>query len=187
MNARCARDCFERSPIIAAIRDSEWEAALDSPSEVLFLLKANLMTVRSRVEEAHAKGKYVLIHIDLADGIGKDEVGIGFLAACGADGIISTRGSLIRHAKDLGLVTVQRFFVLDSQGVVSAEHALENLRPDFVEILPGIAEKVIRRFADRGHLLIAGGLIETKQEVTAALSCGAIAVSTGRQELWNLI
>ncbi|MFQ8953550.1 MAG: glycerol-3-phosphate responsive antiterminator [Oscillospiraceae bacterium] len=35
--------------------------------------------------------------------------------------------------------------------------------------------------------VIAGGLIETKQEVTAALSANAIAVSTGKKELWNEI
>lgn len=186
MNARMARDCFERSPIIAAIRDSEWDVALSSDSEILFLLKANLMTVAARIEQAHACGKFVFIHIDLAEGIGKDEIGLAFLAKCGADGIISTRGALLRHAKELGMVTVQRFFVLDSQGVQNMEHALNATHPDFIEILPGIAEKIIKRFAGEGHLLIAGGLLETKQEVTAALSCGAIAVSTGRQSLWDL-
>ena len=32
--------------------------------------------------------------------------------------------------------------------------------------------------------VIAGGLIETKAEVTEALCQGALAVSTGKQELW---
>ncbi|MBQ3075076.1 MAG: glycerol-3-phosphate responsive antiterminator, partial [Clostridia bacterium] len=32
--------------------------------------------------------------------------------------------------------------------------------------------------------LIAGGLIETKAEVMDALQSGAIAVSTGKEELW---
>ena len=34
--------------------------------------------------------------------------------------------------------------------------------------------------------VIAGGLIETKQEVTNALGQGAAAVSTGKNELWYL-
>ncbi len=186
MSIREMQDCFERSPIIAAIHDSQWQAALASSAEVLFLLKANLLTIREQVEEAHARQKKVFVHIDLADGIGKDEVGLSYLARCGADGVISTRGGLIRHAKELGLLTVQRFFVLDSQGIQSIINVLETSRPDFIEILPGIADKVIKRFAQSGFPMIAGGLIETKQEVTNALSCGAIAVSTGTSELWDL-
>lgn len=180
------QDRFERSPIIPAIHDSQWHEALASSAEVIFLLKANLLTIGQQIEEARAKGKQVFVHIDLAEGIGKDEVGLAFLAKCGTSGIISTRGNLIRHAKELGLLTVQRFFVLDSQGVQSILNMLETSRADFIEILPGIADKVIRRFSADGMRVIAGGLIETKQEVTNALSCGAIAVSTGRCELWDL-
>ena len=32
--------------------------------------------------------------------------------------------------------------------------------------------------------VIAGGLIETKDEIFAALSAGASAISTGKKELW---
>ena len=35
-------------------------------------------------------------------------------------------------------------------------------------------------------MLIAGGLLETKQEVTEALSAGAAAISTGAEALWYL-
>lgn len=34
--------------------------------------------------------------------------------------------------------------------------------------------------------VIAGGLIQSKAEVTDALNCGAIAVSTGQAQLWYL-
>jgi glycerol uptake operon antiterminator len=46
--------------------------------------------------------------------------------------------------------------------------------------------KSIRRFSSGGTPVIAGGLIETKQELTDALGSGATAVSTGRKELWYL-
>lgn len=104
-------DCLERSPVIAAIHDQpSWEAALKSPPEILFCLKANLMTVADHIKNAHMKGKRILIHMDLAEGIGRDRTGIDFLAGCGADGIISTRGQMIRYAKEAGLFTIQRFF-----------------------------------------------------------------------------
>ena len=47
-------DCLERSPVIAAIHDQpSWEAALKSPPEILFCLKANLMTVADPVSYTH--------------------------------------------------------------------------------------------------------------------------------------
>ncbi|MBQ3054797.1 MAG: glycerol-3-phosphate responsive antiterminator [Oscillospiraceae bacterium] len=180
------RDTFERSPIIAAVHDNQWNSALKSEAEVLFLLKSNVLNLSEQIAQAHTQKKRVFVHIDLADGIGKDEAGVEFIASCGADGIISTRGALIRFANGMGLCTVQRCFILDSQGIQNSLHVLESSKPDFIEILPGVVDKVTRRFAERGFPTIAGGLIERKQEVTAALSSGAIAVSTGCEALWNL-
>jgi glycerol uptake operon antiterminator len=63
---------------------------------------------------------------------------------------------------------------------------LENSKPHLIEIMPGIASKIIRRFTDSNIPVIAGGLIETKQEVTEALKNGAEAISTGKQEIWYI-
>ena len=46
-------EILDRSPVIAAIHDADFEAALASPCEVLFHLKASILTVSQRVEEAH--------------------------------------------------------------------------------------------------------------------------------------
>ena len=105
----------------------------------------------------------------------------------GADGIISTRTQLIRAAHDSGLLAVQRFFILDSKGMHSISETIENTRPDLIEIMPGVIPKALKAVAAHKIPVIAGGLIETKQEVTAALSADAIAVSTGKKELWNEI
>ncbi len=177
-------DCLERTPVIAAVQDNLWNQALASPAEVIFHLNANLLTVTQRIEQAHAAGKVLLVHMDLAEGIGKDRVGVEFLASHGIDGIISTRGQIIRHAKECGLITVQRFFALDSKGVSGMEELLEQSKPDMIEIMPGVIGKIIHRFAGGKIPVIAGGLIETKAEVTEALRYGALAVSTGKQDLW---
>ncbi len=179
-------DVLGRAPIIAAVRDDQWEKPFRSPAEVIFYLKANLLTVKERIAAAKQAGKRIFIHIDLTDGIGKDKSGIEYLANCGTDGIISTRGPLIRCAKDCGLLTVQRFFLFDSQGLDSMNEMLLSSAPDMIEIMPGVIQKAIKRFADGTVPIIAGGLIETKAEVTAALGCGATAVSTGNKELWFL-
>lgn len=179
-------DRLEQSPVIAAVQDTAFEAALRSPAEVIFCLKANLLTVKEQVKAAHGAGKCVFVHLDLADGIGKDKVGVAYLAGIGVDGIISTRTQLVRLAGEYGLLGVQRFFALDSKGVESMAETLAGAAPDLIEIMPGIAGKVIERFARGTTPVIAGGLIETKKEVTSALEHGALAVSTGREELWYL-
>lgn len=179
-------DRLECSPIIAAVRENKWQAALESSASVVFDLEASLLTVRQHVEQAHGADKALFIHLDLAEGIGKDKVGLQYLADCGVDGIISTRGQIIRMAKELGLLTVQRFFALDSQGMDSIQEMLRSANPHLMEIMPGVIPKAVKRFSTGSIPVIAGGLIETKQEVTAALGSGATAISTGRRELWEL-
>ena len=185
MQATQLRERLECFPIIAAIRDDRWEAALSSPAEVLFYLECNLLTVEQKIRQAHEAGKILFVHIDLSEGIGRDRAGLAYLAARGVDGIISTKTQLIRLAKDMGLLTVQRFFALDSQGMDSVLEVLKNANPHFMEIMPGVLPKIIARLSKGGTPVIAGGLIETKPEITAALASGATAISTGRPELWE--
>lgn len=184
MTRNALYDCLEACPIIASVHDKSFDDVLKSPPEVIFLLGGNIITVGDRIKAAHNAGKSIFIHIDLTDGIGKDRSGVEYLASLGADGILSTKAILIRIAKECGLLTVQRFFAYDTQGVESISEILSNSSPDIIEIMPGVIGKIIERFSVSSVPLIAGGLIETKQEVTAALSLGALAVSTGVEELW---
>lgn len=173
-------------PVIAAVKDKNVADALSSPASIIFDLGANINTVKESIAQAHANGKMIFVHIDLAEGIGKDRYGIDYLNDLGVDGIISTRGNLIKAAKDRSLLTVKRVFTLDSQGVVSAMSDIDDPSADFIEIMPGVIPKIIERFSKSGKPIIAGGLIETKSEITSALSSGAVAVSTGKKELWYL-
>lgn len=178
--------CLENFPIIAAVHEGQFHDALNSPADIVFLLEGNVLTIGEKIVEAHKKNKFVFVHIDLLKGIGKDRCGIELLASLNADGIISTKASLIKSAKEIGLLTVQRYFALDSQGLNSITDMITTAKPDFIEIMPGVIEKVIYRFSKEKTPVIAGGLIETKSEVTSALSCGAIAISTGKKDLWYI-
>lgn len=186
MDRRKLLDTLEQCPVISAVHDRHFEKALTCPSEVIFLLGSTILTIPQRIRQAHEAGKCIFVHTDLADGLGKDRAGVQFCAQAGADGIISTRANLIRAGKDLGLLTVQRFFALDSQGVDSINELLENSNPDLIEIMPGVIGKIIKRFANAKAPLIAGGLVETKEDVTTALKLGAFAVSTGKEALWYM-
>lgn len=179
-------DCLECNPVIAAIGPDALDSALRSPVQLIFHLGADLMNISDVISRVHKAGKYIFIHLDLAEGIGKDRAGVRYLAQCGADGIISTKAQLIRFAKEQGMITVQRFFTLDSKGIDSIDDMVKNTNPHLMEIMPGVIPKTIQRFSSGSIPVIAGGLIQTKSEVTDALGCGAAAVSTGKSELWFL-
>ena len=186
MHPEMLLNCLECNPVIAAVTHDGFQAALNSPVQIIFHLGIDLMTVNDAIRQAHDAGKYIFIHLDLAEGIGKDRAGVRYLAQCGTDGIISTKAQLIRYAKEQGLITVQRFFALDSKGMDSIEEMAKNTNPHCMEIMPGVIGKAIARFSNGNIPVIAGGLIQTKSEVTDALGCGAAAVSTGKADLWFL-
>lgn len=176
---------LEDFPVIAAVHEDKFQDALASPVDVIFSLEPHLLSIEERTSQAHAAGKVLFVHLAMAAGIGQDKEGLQYLASCGVDGIISTKGHIIRTARDLGFLTVQRFFALDSQGVSMIHDTLKTNLPHFIEIMPGVIPKIIKQFSSGPVPVIAGGLIETRQEVTAALSNGALAISTGCNELWN--
>ena len=179
-------DVLSCDPVIAAVRDDKWQAAIRSPARIIFYLKASLLTAEEHIREATDRGKLVFVHLDLAEGVAKDRAGVEFFARCGAAGILTTSRQTVGYAKEKGLLAVQRVFALDSQGLSSIREMCAQSGADVFEIMPGVIGKVIERFSADRLPVIAGGLIETKAEVTAALQSGALAVSTGREELWYL-
>lgn len=186
MNLQQITNALLESPIIAATDHNGWQAALAAEAAVLFHLNASILTVEADLRQAKAAHKAAFVHIDLAEGIGKDKTGIRWLAGLGATGIITTRSQLVRCARECGLLAVQRFFVLDSKGMHAIFESLENTQPDLIEIMPGVIPKALKLFSTQKIPVIAGGLVETKAEITAALGSGALAISTGRQALWRM-
>ncbi len=187
MNKTTVKEYLAESPIIAAVSDSaSFREALKAPPKILFHQSLKLPCIQEQIDAAHAAGKLLFVHIDLAEGLGRDRTAIEYLAKCGADAIISTRGQCIRYAREAGLMTVQRFFMLDSQSLSGVRGMIANTMPDFLEIIPCVVAKVVKRFSEGDVPVVAGGLIETKAEVTEALRSGAIAISTSRSELWYI-
>lgn len=186
MRAEELLNCLECNPVVAAVQQEGLQTALNAPVSIIFHLGINLIDVENVVSQVHNAGKHIFVHLDLAEGIGKDRAGIRYLAQCGVDGIISTKSQMIRYAKEQNLITVQRFFALDSKGIDSIGEMAKSTNPHLMEIMPGVIGKVISRFSTGNIPIIAGGLIQTKCEVTDALRYGAVAVSTGNSDLWYL-
>ena len=176
-----------RRMIIAAIRnEKEMDKALQSGVEMIFYLSPSIMTLENVVEKVHQAGKKIFLHMDLAEGIGKDKAGMEYVKQKGVDGIISTRVSMIKAAREVGLFTVQRFFIVDSQSVNTTLEGIKASKPDLIEIMPGIATKVIADLKTTLNVpIIAGGMIESRMEARDALLSGATAVSTSKRELWG--
>lgn len=182
-------DLFSDSPVIAAVKDdADLRKALASDCRVIFLLYGSLVTVDSLVRRVHDHGKLCFVHIDLIDGLSGREVAMdGIVKLCDPDGIISTKAPLIRRAQQLGLLAIQRVFLLDSMSLQNLLSMLETNRPDFIEVLPGLLPTVIREITAQTTIpLIAGGLIRSKPEVIQALQAGVVAVSTSCQAVWQM-
>lgn len=173
--------------IIAAVRtDDDFEAVLSSDLEKIFMLDSNILTIEFMIKKAHRAGKKIFIHIDFAEGVGKDKYGLMFLKQCGVDGIISTRTNLIKLAKEVGLCSIQRFFIVDSHSVKTTVESVRVSKADMIEVMPCTVTKVIARLKQTLDMpIIAGGLIESNDDINAALKSGAGFVSTSDEAFWK--
>lgn len=186
-------DAVEANPVIAAVKsDAGLQAAVEMEEiQVIFVLYGDVCTIPEILERIKAAGKKAMVHIDLIAGLSAKEISVEFIARqTRADGIITTKPALVRRAKELGIFAVLRFFVIDSlalKNIENLEMQCGTSRPDFIEVLPGVMPKVLGRIAKASRIpMIAGGLITEKEDVIAALSAGAIAVSSTNQDVWNL-
>lgn len=177
-------------PVIAGLRDAgRVEAALGRGVGVLFILGEDIFSLRRSIRQAHEAGALLLAHVDLIKGVGRDEAGVRFLAReLQVDGILTTRANLIGPARREGLIAVQRLFILDSESLEAGLPAVERAGPDAVEVLPGLILPRIAGRLRRSSMppLVAGGLIQTRDEVAEILRAGAVGVSTSAEALWGL-
>jgi len=182
---------FNSYPIIPAVRDiKNLEKAMRIKESVLiFLLTGSIFNLEEAMELAHKYDKILMVNIDLVKGIAHDKEGIRYLAEKDlCDGIISTKGYLIKEASNNDLMTIQRVFLLDSASLISAEKSFNSNNVDAVEILPGLAAPYfIERQNNSKHKypVIAGGLIKSKSEVDDLKKQNIFAVSTSDHQLWK--
>jgi len=186
-------DAVEANPVIAAVKnDAGLQAAVEMEEiQVIFVLYGDVCTIPEILERIKAAGKKAMVHIDLIAGLSAKEISVEFIARqTRADGIITTKPALVRRAKELGIFAVLRFFVIDSlalKNIENLEMQCGTSRPDFIEVLPGVMPKVLRKIAKVSRIpMIAGGLVTDREDVIQALSAGAVAVSTTNREVWTL-
>lgn len=183
------RDLLEMSPVIAAVKEeSRLEAALATECAMIFILFGNVCNIVEIVKRVKESGKLAIVHLDLVAGLSAKEVSVDFVKNnTEADGIISTKPVLVKHAMEVGLYGVCRTFIIDSIALSNLKKQLDVFKPDFVEVMPGIMPRVLEEMRSYTDVpIIAGGLLRDKRDILAAFDAGADAVSTTNPGLWVL-
>ncbi|PRO65859.1 glycerol-3-phosphate responsive antiterminator [Alkalicoccus urumqiensis] len=178
-------DAIESQVIASVKTQTQLHKAASSRSNIVFLLDEDVFTIERSVKLLQKHHKKVFIHMDLIEGIDSSKKALTYAVDLwGIDGIISTRSSMIKYAKQSGTMAIQRLFAIDQGAVAKGIEKIDGA--DAVEILPGVIPKVIKTVTEKTAVpIIAGGLIENETEIHDALRAGALAVSVSNKNLWN--
>ncbi|GKH31764.1 glycerol-3-phosphate responsive antiterminator [Muricomes sp. OA1] len=185
-------EIVEENPVIAAVKDEEGVETCCTMEEVkvIFVLYGDICSIPGIVKRIKEAGKTALVHIDLITGLSAKEAAVDYIKnSTSADGILSTKPLMIQRAKELSMYAVLRYFVIDSMAIKSIENLdrQRGKKPDFIEVMPGVMPKVIRKICRSSRIpVIAGGLIADKEDVMGALEAGAVAVSSTNRSVWEL-
>ncbi|MFA5675736.1 MAG: glycerol-3-phosphate responsive antiterminator [Christensenellales bacterium] len=176
------------NPVIAAAQSREaLEAALAFGVSNIILLGTDIFSAKACVDAAKSAGSRIFLHMDLIDGLASGSRALDYVySSMEPSGIISTHTSLIKYAREQGIFCIQRFFAVDSASLGDAVRTAARIKPSMAELMPGIIPGVIQRFTQAVDIpVIAGGLITQRQEAVAALSAGAVGISTSCRDLWH--
>jgi glycerol uptake operon antiterminator len=179
---------FFGQKVLPAIRKIEdVEKMMSSNYEYLVILDMHVSRLKPIFQMAQANDKKLIIHMDLIHGLKSDEYSTEFICQeFKPFGLISTKGSVILKARQKGVKSIQRLFLLDTSSIEKSFALIERTKPDYIEVLPGIMPKIIKDIRNRTKReVFAGGFIDTIEEVEQAFLAGAITVTTSKKELWK--
>lgn len=181
---------LQKTPVIAGVKEAAQVAlAVEAGVGIVFFLTGTIFDLARATALVRRTSALLFAHVDLLQGVGKDPAGIRWLGQqLGIHGILSTRSNLIKAARDEGLYTIQRLFILDSEALRTGLKVVASTGPDAVELLPGLVLPNIQHRVPFASLppVIAGGLVQTEEEVRTILKTPAVSVSTSRSQLWTL-
>ncbi|WP_221568902.1 glycerol-3-phosphate responsive antiterminator [Alkalihalobacillus sp. TS-13] len=178
-----------QSQVISSIKKEEdLKSAISSNSNISFLLTGDIITTKGYIDQLKEAGKMTFVHTDFIEGLSNTRSAITYIAKIWKPmGIITTKSNLIKYAKEEGLMTIQRLFLIDRNALKKGIEIAHNCKPDAIEVLPGLMPTVIDELTRQTDLpIIAGGLVSNKEEILNGLRAGALAISSGDPKLWNL-
>ena len=182
---------FSQPVLLAVSQVKDFEKFIRSPLDICILMDIHVNLLPSMMHMAHDAGKKIFLHADLLRGISADEYGCEYICQhLKADGIISTKNRVLETARRNHTATILRLFLIDTKSLDKGVALIDSLRPDYVELLPGLACEVIpdlkKRLREKGApeiSLLCGGLIRTPEQITRCLRAGAHAVTLSDRRL----
>ncbi|WP_433947661.1 glycerol-3-phosphate responsive antiterminator [Brevibacillus agri] len=181
---------FSNHVTIPSVRDlRHFQFALQSEAPIILLSDVHIGNLKSLTQKCHEARKKVIVHVDLIGGLNKDQIGIKLLKDLfQVDGLISPNAKIVNRAKDVGLIGIHRFFLLDSRSLENGLKGLEMSELDAIEILPGpFAKQFVNQFrAVKNVPILAGGFINSAEVVHELFAAGINGVTTSKRELWNI-
>ncbi|GIO69914.1 MAG TPA: glycerol-3-phosphate responsive antiterminator [Paenibacillus cookii] len=182
---------LEQHKRIASIKDPRHiELALRRRDQLsgVFLLMGHIGVVKGYVNVFKEHGLPVFMHLEKIGGLSTDRYGLEYLAkSIRPSGVISTKTNIVKNAKKMGLITIQRFFLVDSEGLDNIAKSLSQTEPDIIELMPARIPDTICKVKSFTSLpIITGGLLYEEAHAEACLSHGATAISSSRPELWGM-
>ena len=166
-------------PAIRSMKDLEKMTQTDYKECVL--LDTHIGHIKSIMDLLNKHHIETYMHIDLIKGMSHDEFACEYIIQnYHPKGIVSTKTKVINKAKALNTTTV-----LDSHALRRSIELIKRVEPDYVEVLPGVATKAIQIINEETNTsVIAGGLINTVEEVDIAVKNGAKYITTSDRHLW---
>jgi glycerol uptake operon antiterminator len=170
----------------ATTTGEQFRRALASRSEVVLILRANGLELAPFIGQAHELGKLVAVHLDLVSGLRGDRASVQWLSESGADAVVSSRGHLMATIRHERMTAIQRLLLVRLTHLSTGVASIRRSEPDIVEVLPGVVLPQVRHLLpELGLPLLAGGFVRTTDDVRALMECGAIAVTSSKEELWR--
>lgn len=175
---------------VASIRDVRYlETALSYRDQLsaVFLLTGSIGVIKSYVELFQKHHIPVFVHVEKIGGLSYDQQGLEYVAnAIRPDGIITTKIQVVKKAQKLGLTTIQRFFLVDSDGLTNIAQSLAQVEPDVIEIMPARIPEVLHKVREMTDIpVISGGLLRKREHAEACILEGATAISSSSQQMWE--
>ncbi|RSK26071.1 glycerol-3-phosphate responsive antiterminator [Bacillus sp. HMF5848] len=179
---------LKHQKLIPAIRNmKDLEVMIKSSFTYGVFLDLHVAQVKNVVSLAKSHGKEMFLHVDMIHGLKSDEYATEFIIQeIKPAGIISTRGNVIMKAKQKGIISIQRLFLIDQTALEKSYQVIEKTQPDYIELLPGVLPNFIQEVREKtGRNILAGGLIRTVEDIETAIEAGAEAVTTSNKDLWK--
>lgn len=179
-----------RNTVIPSVTEiKHLSLACKSKSPIILLSNADMGNLVSQVKYVHEHDKQAFAHLELIGGFAPDIAGMRLLKNMyHLDGVFTTNIQAGNMAKNLGLMVVYRFFLIDSRSLKRTSEILKRNKFDAIEALPAYC--AIQEFANlqrigNGMPFIAGGFVRNSEMVTKIFETGICGITTSEIELWD--